>query len=109
MVVLMSEHLSSSEKMSAIWSPTAVFQPVWSDWDSVQDGGLFASAQLLRPIVCSLFNYRVVLNEVLLQFSRRCWETAVLKKQTAGCRWADGSDTEKSTYSEHSVPFFCLF
>lgn len=99
-------HRKKSSGVAAIWPPAAVFQPVWSDWDPVQYGGLFVSAQLLRPIVCSLFNYRVFLNEALLELSRRCWETAVLKKQTAGCRWADGSDTEKSTYSEHSVPFF---
>lgn len=88
----------------SILPPAAGCRPVWSDWDSVQDGGLFVSAQLLRPIVCSLFNYRVFLNEVVLEFSWCCWETAVLKKQTAGRRWADGSDT--NTYSEHSVPIF---
>lgn len=69
--------------------PAAGCQPVWSDWDSVQDGGLFVSAQLLQSIFCS----SECLNEAVLQFSWVCWETAVQKEQTAGQRWADGIDT----------------
>lgn len=37
-----------------------------------QFAGLFVSAQLLWPIVCSLVNCAMFLNEVELKFSWRC-------------------------------------